>query len=110
VDVLVLVPVGLLLLTDLPLILELSERRAGASAGTVTALLWLAGNLGGLVVALAVQSLVHHPTAAFLLLAGVGLCAVPLVIALTVEAPAAPGARAIEARDGAEPARRPVAS
>jgi predicted MFS family arabinose efflux permease len=86
VDAIALVPIGLLLLTDLPVILELSERRAGASAGTVTALLWLAGNAGGLVVALAVQLLVHHPTSAFLLLAAVGLCAVPLVVALSPDA------------------------
>ena len=92
VDALVLVPIGLLLLTDLPVILELSERRAGTSAGTVTALLWLAGNAGGLVVALAVQLLIHHPTPAFLLLAGVGLCAVPLVRAM---APHAAPARAL---------------
>jgi predicted MFS family arabinose efflux permease len=87
VDALVLIPIGLLLLTDLPVILELSERRAGESAGTVTALLWLAGNLGGLVVALLVQLLVHHPTPAFLLLAAVSLCAVPLVLALSTESP-----------------------
>jgi predicted MFS family arabinose efflux permease len=110
IDTLVLVPVGLLLLTDLPVILELSERRAGAAAGTVTALLWLAGNLGGLVVALAVQSLVHHPTLSFLLLAAVGLCAVPLVVTLAVAAPATPGPLPVEAREGGEPARRPVAS
>jgi predicted MFS family arabinose efflux permease len=83
VDAVVLVPIGLLLLTDLPVILELSERRAGAAAGTVTALLWLAGNAGGLVVALLVQLLVHHPTPAFLLLAAISLCAVPLVLALS---------------------------
>jgi len=82
VDAIVLVPIGLLLLTDLPVILELSERRAGASAGTVTALLWLAGNAGGVLVALLVQLLVHHPTPAFLLLAVVALCAVPLVAVL----------------------------
>ena len=64
VDALVLVPIGLLLLTDLPVILELSERRAGDSAGTVTALLWLAGNGTGRLVRtrFAVQLLVHHPT------------------------------------------------
>jgi predicted MFS family arabinose efflux permease len=83
VDAVVLVPIGLLLLTDLPVILELSERRAGGAAGTVTALLWLAGNAGGLVVALLVQLLVHHPTSAFLLLAAVSLCAAPLVMALS---------------------------
>jgi hypothetical protein len=85
VDAVALVPIGLLLLTDLPVILELSERRAGASAGTVAALLWLAGNAGGLVVALLVQLLVHHPTPAFLLLAAVSLCAVPLVVAMSTD-------------------------
>ena len=80
-----LVPVGLLLLTLLPVILELSERNAGASAGTVTALLWLAGNAGGLVVALVVAVLVHHPTPAFLVLAAVCLCATPLVFALSTD-------------------------
>jgi cyanate permease len=85
VDAVALVPIGLLLLTDLPVILELSERRAGASAGTVAALLWLAGNAGGLVVALLVQLLVHHPTSAFLLLAAISLCAVPLVIAMSTD-------------------------
>ena len=82
IDAVVLVPMGLLLLTDLPVVLELSERGAGTSAGTVAALLWLAGQLGGLLVALAVQVLVHHPTAAFLLLAAVGACAVPLLARL----------------------------
>ena len=95
-DAVVLVPIGLLLLTDLPVILELSERRAGAAAGTVTALLWLAGNAGGLVVALLVQLLVHHPTPAFLLLAAISLCAVPLVAVLAPSseplAPLAPAA------------------
>jgi len=79
VDALVLVPMGMLLLTDLPVLLELSERGSGASAGTVAALLWLAGQLGGLVIALCVQVLIHHPTAAFLLLAFVGACALPLL-------------------------------
>jgi predicted MFS family arabinose efflux permease len=85
IDAIVLVPIGLLLLTDLPVILELSERRAGANAGTVAALLWLAGNAGGLFVALLVALLVHHPTPAFLVLAAVGLCATPLVFALSTE-------------------------
>ncbi len=75
----------MLLLTLLPVLLELSERGAGASAGTVTALLWLARNAGGLVVALLVAVLVHHPTAAFLALALVSLCAVPLVLALSTD-------------------------
>jgi cyanate permease len=82
VDALMLVPMGMLLLVDLPVLLELSERSAGAAAGTVASLLWLAGQLGGLVIALLVQALVHHPTAAFLLLAGVGVLALPLLARL----------------------------
>ncbi len=85
VDAVVLVAIGLLLLTLLPVILELSERRAGSSAGTVTALLWLAGNAGGLVVAVVVAVLVHHPTLAFLILALVSLLATPLVFALSTD-------------------------
>ncbi len=85
IDAVILVAIGLLLLTLLPVILELSERRAGANAGTVTALLWLAGNAGGLVIALLVAVLVHHPTPAFLALALVSLCAAPLVLALSTD-------------------------
>jgi len=84
-DAVALVAIGLLLLTLLPVILELSERRAGASAGTVTALMWLAGNAGGLVVALLVALLVHHPLAAFVALAAISLLATPLVLALSTD-------------------------
>jgi cyanate permease len=86
VDAVVLAAIGLLLLTLLPVILELSERRAGASAGTVTALMWLAGNAGGLLVTVLVALLVHHPVPAFLALAVISLLAVPLVRAVSTEA------------------------
>ena len=79
VDAVVLAVVGMLLLTDLPVILELSERRAGNDGGTVAGLMWLAGNGGGIVVAVLVQALVHHPVPAFLVLAACGCAAVPLV-------------------------------
>jgi len=79
VDAVILAAMGMLLLTDLPVILELSERRAGNDGGTVAALMWLAGNGGGLVVAVLVQALVHHPLPAFLALAVCGCAAVPLV-------------------------------
>jgi hypothetical protein len=46
---------------------------------SATALLWLAGNLGGLLVAVVVGGLVDHPNVAFLLLAAVALSALPLV-------------------------------
>ena len=96
VDAVVLVAIGLLLLTLLPVILELSERGAGSSAGTVTALMWLAGNAGGLVVTVIVALLVHHPLATFATLAAISLLATPLVVALS---PAGSGA-------GAEPPRQ----
>ena len=67
------------LLTALPWLLALCERRAARSVASATALLWLAGNLGGLAVAVAVGGLVDRPTAAFLLLALVGLAGLPLV-------------------------------
>jgi predicted MFS family arabinose efflux permease len=86
VDGVVLAAIGLLLLTLLPVILELSERRAGASAGTVTALMWLAGNAGGLFVTVLVALLVHHPVAAFLVLALISLLAAPLVRAVSTDA------------------------
>jgi predicted MFS family arabinose efflux permease len=95
----VLVPMGLLLLTDLPVVLELSERGAGAAAGTVAALLWLSGQLGGVVVSLAVQALVHHPLPAFLLLSVVGVCALPLIIRLGPVLDAARGLPASAARE-----------
>ena len=86
VDAVVLAAIGLLLLTLLPVILELSERRAGASAGTVTALMWLAGNAGGLVVTVLIALLVHHPVPAFVALAVISLLAAPLVRALATDA------------------------
>ncbi len=89
VDAVVLTATGLLLLTLLPVLLELSERRARGSAGTVTSLLWLAGNAGGLVVALLVGALVHHPTVAFVALAAVSLCAAPLLASLPAHGQAA---------------------
>ena len=73
---------GLLLLPALPVVLELAERRAGAAGGAATAVLWLAGNLGGIVVALIVQALQTSPTAAFLALAVTGATALPLAVTL----------------------------
>lgn len=73
----VLAAMGFVLLPALPIILTAAERLAGsAMAGTAGAIVWLAGNLGGLVVALVVQVLVHHPTPAFLAMAVLSLPAV----------------------------------
>src|SRR5262249_58775807 len=70
--------VGALLLTALPVVLEIAERRAGDAGGTATALLWLAGNAGGLAVALIVQVLVEEPAAAFAVMAATIMLALPL--------------------------------
>jgi hypothetical protein len=59
---------------------------AGAAAGTAGAIVWMAGNLGGLVVALVVQILVHHPLAAFLAMAGISLLGWPLAARLRTPA------------------------
>jgi len=75
--------IGVVLLPALPVILTAAEQLAGAAAGTAGAIVWMAGNLGGLVVALLVQVLVHEPLAAFLAMAGVALLGLPLAARLT---------------------------
>lgn len=69
--------IGFLLLPALPIVLELVERRTGEAEGTGAGLIWMAGNLGGLLVAVAVGLLVDHPLPAFLVMAAVALIAVP---------------------------------
>jgi predicted MFS family arabinose efflux permease len=69
---------GLVLLPALPILLELIEHRTPERAGTATALLWLSGNAGGLVTAVAVGTLTGHPAVAFGLMAAVALVALPL--------------------------------
>jgi len=69
--------VGALLLTALPVVLEIAERRAGDAGATATAVLWLAGNAGGLVVALIVQVLIKQPAAAFAVMAAAIMLALP---------------------------------
>lgn len=76
----VLAAMGFVLLPALPVIIALAERLAGRAAGTAGAIVWMAGNLGGLVVALIVQALVHHQTAAFLVMAAVMLAGLPFAV------------------------------
>jgi predicted MFS family arabinose efflux permease len=83
---LALVAMGAALLPALPVILTAAEQLAGAAAGTAGAIVWMAGNLGGLVVALIVQILVHHPLAAFLAMAGMSLFGLPLAARLRLPA------------------------
>jgi predicted MFS family arabinose efflux permease len=90
----VMVAMGVLLLPALPVLMTVAEQLAGPAAGTAGAIVWMAGNLGGLVVALLVQTLVHHPTAAFLAMSLAVLLAAPLAVrmislhGLTAGAPA----------------------
>lgn len=71
--------IGFGLLPALPIVLELTERRAGSTESTAAGLMWLTGNLGGLVVAAVVGVLVNDPTPAFLLLAVLSLLTLPLL-------------------------------
>ena len=92
---------GLFLLPALPVVLTAAELLAGAAAGTAGAIVWMAGNLGGLVIALIVQILVHHPLAAFLAMAGVSLLGLPLAARLApLPAAQEPGARPAPAPAG----------
>jgi predicted MFS family arabinose efflux permease len=70
---------GLLLLATLPVVLEITERRAGPASGTAAALLWMAGNGGGLVVTVLLAPLLDHPSAGFLVLAAVALAGLPIL-------------------------------
>jgi predicted MFS family arabinose efflux permease len=83
----VIVAMGLVMLPALPVILAATERLAGPAAGTAGAIVWMAGNLGGLVVALIVQALVHHPLAAFMAMAVVSFMGLPLVARLVAIPP-----------------------
>jgi MFS family permease len=69
----------LAMLTALPWLLSLCERNAREAVASATALLWLAGNLGGLVIAGILGLLLDHPSIAFGLLALVALAGLPLV-------------------------------
>ncbi|MGX6450175.1 MFS transporter, partial [Patulibacter sp. S7RM1-6] len=63
------VAAGALLASALPVVFAMTERRAGAAAGTGVTLMWLAGNVGGLLVAAVVGTLLDHRLSAFGLLA-----------------------------------------
>jgi predicted MFS family arabinose efflux permease len=75
----VLAAMGLLLLATLPVVLEITERRAGPASGTAAALLWMAGNAGGLVVTVVLAPLLTHPSTGFLVLAAVALAGLPIL-------------------------------
>ncbi len=71
--------VGFFLLPALPIVLSLSERHVPEAENTAAALVWMAGNLGSVVVATAVGFVVDSPTIAFLALGGITVLALPLL-------------------------------
>ncbi|WP_007511830.1 MULTISPECIES: MFS transporter [Pseudofrankia] len=83
--------IGLLLLADLPVLLEVAETRQGGDTATLAALVWLAGNAGGVVASLAVQGLLDHPAIAFTLLAVVITAGLPLLREPWLDAPMTAG-------------------
>jgi predicted MFS family arabinose efflux permease len=84
---------GLFMLACLPVILEIAERRAGPAGTSATALIWLSGNAGGIVIALIVQTVVHHPLVAFLVMA-----VIPLLV-LVIVSGGSLSERTVEAND-----------
>ena len=74
---------GLLLLSVLPIVLEMVEERAGAAVSTATSAVWLAGNGGGVIVSGVIGLFLGTPAFAFVLMAIVPLAlGLPLWLAL----------------------------
>jgi hypothetical protein len=71
--------------------------RAGANSGSASALIWMAGQGGGIVIAVIIQVVVHHPTLSFLLMALAGLAALLPINAAARYAPAGVSAEALTA-------------
>ena len=72
-----LVGIGLVLLPALPIVLALTERHAPEAEGTAAGLIWLSGNLGGVVLATVVGLLAWHASTAFVTLAVLVVLALP---------------------------------
>jgi len=92
-DFVLVAAIGFVLLAALPVMLELTERRMGASGGVATGTLLLVGNACGLIVAIVVGALVDLPALAFMVLAIVillGLPAARRVEAVSPESPDGP--------------------
>ncbi len=74
--------IGLTLLPALPIVLAMAERHTGTAEGTAAGLIWMAGNLGGLVVAGVTGLLVDRPALAFGICGAATILGVPLVLRL----------------------------
>ncbi|MFD3745020.1 MFS transporter [Nocardia sp. NPDC058633] len=92
--------IGMTLLPALPIVLAMAERHTGAAEGTAAGLIWMTGNLGGLVVAGLTGLLVDRPSLAFTLCAVATILGVPLALRLRHD-----GALAPIQRSGISPAR-----
>lgn len=73
------VVLGFFLLSALPVILDLADRNAGKAGASAATLIWLAGNAGGIAIALLVQLLSGRPSAAFAAAALVIASVIPLM-------------------------------
>ncbi len=82
--------IGLFQLSTLPLIMEMTERRAGRAAATASALVWMSGNAGATVISITVQNMIERPHTAFVFLAAITAISAPLVFLLRRLAPRAP--------------------
>lgn len=82
--------IGYLLLAALPVMLGLAERTMGAAGGVATGILLLAGNAGGLAVAVAIGALDNNPAIAFTVLTLVTLAGLPAARRVPSAAGAAP--------------------
>ncbi|WP_130342200.1 MFS transporter [Herbihabitans rhizosphaerae] len=76
---------GAALLTALPVVLEIVERRLTKEANTAAGLVWMAGNVGGFAVAAVTGGLIGSPSLAFVMLAVVAALGAPSVALLTIK-------------------------
>jgi MFS family permease len=82
---------GFLLLASLPVVLEWSEIHAGPERqGAAVGFLMMAGNLGGLVLVLAVQAVIGNPYLSLGAMAVVALLGIPVALRLPSKAGVAP--------------------
>jgi sugar phosphate permease len=83
---------GFLLLASLPVVLEWSEIHAGPERqGAAVGFLMMAGNLGGLVLVLAVQAVIGNPYLSLGAMAAVALIGIPIALRLPSKASAQVG-------------------
>lgn len=94
--------VGVMLLPGLPVMLEVAERRCGEGAAAAAGLLWLAGQTGGIVVAVLSGFVEGTPWLAFAVLAAVLALAAPMARRLKGQL-AAPVAAAGDGPPAVEP-------